>query len=250
MTSLFNLVPKIKLSVPHKVTCALTSLLVSMLAIPTSLANSAPASSSGTETSQKIGAELKSLQLKSSGHSSFRVKFEQKVFSALRKKTTTSSGELTFSQPRKFRWEINSPAKELYVNNGEWFWKYVENTKHALRMSANASELDFLDVIFQLDKLPQKFRLEKLTSLTAENNQTQIKCSNNQTCISLEPLQAGNQKSVNLIIDKSSGFVSTIKIEFRNGNRTLINFTSLMPERFSANHFEFTPPPGTAVDKR
>lgn len=202
------------------------------------------------ETAQKIAAELRSLHAKSAAQASFRVKFEQKVFSALRKKTTTSSGELTFTQPKKFRWEISAPSKELYVNNGEWFWKYVENTKHALRMSANASDLEFLDVVFQLDKLPQKYQLEKLTSLTAEDNQTGIKCPSNHTCVSLAPLQKGGQKNIALAINNSNGFVSTVKIEFRNGNRTLINFDSFKPDKFSAEHFEFTPPPGTAVDKR
>jgi outer membrane lipoprotein-sorting protein len=210
----------------------------------------AEASTTANPTSSKIAEELRVLQSKSNLNTSFRVKFEQKVFSALRKKTTTSSGELIFSQPRKFRWEITSPGKELYVNNGEWFWKYIESTKHALRMPANASDLDFLDVVFNLDRLPNKFNLEKISSFPPDQNMSNSTCPKNHTCIALEPLQKSGQKAIALAVDQSTGFVSVIRIEFRNGNRTLINFSPLKAEKIAASLFEFTPPPGTAVDKR
>ncbi|NBW81233.1 outer membrane lipoprotein carrier protein LolA [bacterium] len=98
----------------------------------------ARAAESEKNSDSSISSELKQLQIKASKHDSFKVKFDQTVFSALRKKTTRSEGELVFSQPRKFRWEIITPNRELYVNNGEWFWKYVENTKHAVRLPANS----------------------------------------------------------------------------------------------------------------
>jgi outer membrane lipoprotein-sorting protein len=210
----------------------------------------ATASTTANSNSGKIAEELRILQSKSNLNTSFRVKFDQKVFSALRKKTTVSSGELVFSQPRKFRWEIFSPGKELYVNNGEWFWKYIENTKHALRMPANASELEFLDVVFNLDRLPNKFNLEKISAFPADENMSNTACPKNHTCVTLEPLQKSGQKSIALAVDQSTGFVSVIRIEFRNGNRTLINFSAMKPEKIAASAFEFTPPPGTAVDKR
>ena len=200
--------------------------------------------------SEKIAAELRALQAKSNIHTSFRVKFEQKVFSALRKKTTLSVGELIFSQPRKFRWEISNPGKELYINDGEWFWKYVENTKHAMRLPANASDLEFLDVVFQLDKLPNKYSLEKVNSFANDESQGNSNCPNNHTCVVLEPLKKSGQKNISLAIDQASGFVSIIKIEFRNGNKTNITFNSFKPGKVAASSFEFTPPPGTAVDKR
>ncbi|MEN9529489.1 MAG: outer rane lipoprotein chaperone LolA [Pseudomonadota bacterium] len=210
----------------------------------------ATASTTANSNSGKIAEELRILQSKSNLNTSFRVKFDQKVFSALRKKTTVSSGELVFSQPRKFRWEIFSPGKELYVNNGEWFWKYIENTKHALRMPANASDLEFLDVVFNLDRLPNKFNLEKISAFPADENMSNTACPKNHTCVTLEPLQKSGQKSIALAVDQSTGFVSVIRIEFRNGNRTLINFSAMKPEKIAASAFEFTPPPGTAVDKR
>jgi len=213
-------------------------------------ASDAAASTTANGASSKIAEELRTLQSKSNLNASFRVKFDQKVFSALRKKTTASTGELIFSQPRKFRWEVFSPGKELYVNNGEWFWKYIENTKHALRMPANSSDLEFLDVVFNLDRLPNKFNLEKVSTFPADENLTNTSCPKSNTCVSLEPIQKSAQKSITLAVDQSTGFVSVIRIEFRNGNRTLINFSSMKPEKIAASAFEFIPPPGTAVDKR
>lgn len=214
-------------------------------------ANSTAAVSSVRDNaSGKVAAELAALHAKSNIHTSFRVKFEQKVFSALRKKTTISAGELIFSKPRKFRWEISNPGKELYINNGEWFWKYVENTKHAMRLPANASDLEFLDVVFQLDKLPHKFSLEKVNSFATDESQGISNCPTNHTCVVLEPLKKSGQKNISLAIDEASGFVSIIKIEFRNGNKTNITFNSFKPGIVAASSFEFTPPPGTAVDKR
>jgi outer membrane lipoprotein-sorting protein len=202
------------------------------------------------DSAPEISSELKNLQTKASKHPSFKVKFEQTVFSALRKKSTKSEGELIFAQPRKFRWEILSPFRELYVNNGEWFWKYVETTKHALRLPATAGELDFLDVIFQLDKLQNKYRLQRIKLLSDVNGMPADGCPQSHTCIALQPLQKGPQSNIELAISQLNGFVSTVRIDFRNGNRTLISFSSFKGENVNSKVFEFTPPAGTAVDKR
>jgi outer membrane lipoprotein-sorting protein len=223
---------------------------ISLAGQVTVLAKTNQPDSAITQESTKLATELKSLQEKTSRHNSFRADFEQQIFSALRKKTTTSKGQLFFAQPKKFRWEIATPSKELYVNNGEWFWKYVENTKHALRMPANSGELDFLDVVFHLDKLPGKFGLKKLTTWPLEENQPEKQCPAKHVCFALEPLQKGNQKSVGIVINQTSGFVSRLRIEFKNGNKTNIVFHSFQPEKVADDMFEFSPPPGTAVDKR
>jgi outer membrane lipoprotein-sorting protein len=224
--------------------------LIAAFATVGPLQTTALAADSEKTTDSKISSELKQLQIKASKHESFKVKFDQTVFSALRKKTTRSDGELIFSQPRKFRWEIVTPNRELYVNNGEWFWKYVENTKHAVRLPANSGDLEFLDVIFQLDKLSGKYQLEKLTRLTDTEGKQNRDCPKGHTCVGLEPVQKSAQSKVELAIDQTNGFVSVVRIDFRNGNRTLINFNSFKGGKVASDAFEFTPPPGTAVDKR
>ncbi|MEN9809266.1 MAG: outer rane lipoprotein chaperone LolA [Pseudomonadota bacterium] len=197
-----------------------------------------------------LAAELKKLQSKAEKFDSFRVKFEQQVFSALRRKTTSSQGTLAFTQPRKFRWEIDSPKKEVYVNNGQWFWKYVESTKHAVRLPADSGDLEFLDVIFALDKIQNKYKLQKILRTTGIDGKAAKDCPQNHTCISLEPLQSGQQKNIELAVDQSNGFVSMVRIDFRNGNRTMINFSGIKQGKISVDTFEFNPPPGTAVDKK
>lgn len=223
----------------------------SIVAITSALCSTTSFAADDTKNSStKIAGELKQLQSKISHHESFTVKFEQQVFSALRKKTSKSSGELVFAQPRKFRWEISTPNKELYINNGEWFWKYVENTKHAVRMPAQSGDLEFLDVIFALDKLQNKFQLQKIAQLSDTDGKPSKSCPKNHACIGLEPIEKSGQKAIELAIDQSNGFVSVVRIDFRNGNRTQINFSSFKDGKVSADVFEFTPPPGTAIDKR
>lgn len=224
--------------------------VISALAAAALFPNGGFAQSRAGAGGDSVAAELKQLQSKAEKFDSFKVKFEQQVFSALRRKTTSSQGTLAFTQPRKFRWEIDSPKKEVYVNNGQWFWKYVESTKHAVRLPADSGDLEFLDVIFALDKIQNKYKLQKITKTTGIDGKAAKECPQNHTCIGLEPLQNGQQKNIELAIDQSNGFVSMVRIDFRTGNRTMINFSGFKQGKISADTFEFNPPPGTAVDKK
>lgn len=199
---------------------------------------------------KKLLAELRDLQKKSTQGASIEATFEQRTYSALRKKITTSNGTLQFSQPRMFRWEVTSPRAELYVNNDKWFWKYVASTKHALRMPATSNELQFLDVIFNFEALPDKFIVSKIRKIPTNELNISVDCDRRYSCFELSPQSQERHRQITIAIDKESGYAKSVYIEFRNGNKTEISFSQYKQSQFSKRNFDFSPPPGTAIDKR
>lgn len=195
-------------------------------------------------------AELRKLQKLSAKNSSIEASFEQKTFNALRKKITTSVGTLQFSQPRMFRWEVTSPRAELYVTNDKWFWKYTESTKHALRMPASSNELQFLDVIFNFETLPNKFVVSKVNRIEQNEFNTRLECTGRMTCFELTPQTQERHRQITIAIDTQTGFAKLLFIEFRNGNKTEISFSQYKQYELNKRIFDFSPPPGTAIDKR
>jgi outer membrane lipoprotein-sorting protein len=195
-------------------------------------------------------SELRQLQKLSTKSLSMEANFEQKTYSALRKKISISSGTLQYSHPRMFRWEVTSPRAELYVNNEKWFWKYIASTKHALRMPASSSELEFLDVIFNFETLPKKFNIVKVSKIQHDELKTNFECSGRLTCFELKPREQERHRQITIAIDTQTGYAKLIYIEFRNGNKTEISFSQYKQSELSKRDFEFSPPPGTAIDKR
>ncbi|MEY2987072.1 MAG: outer rane lipoprotein chaperone LolA [Pseudomonadota bacterium] len=216
------------------------------------------AATSATQFKQKVSAtqqsgilsELRQLQQLSTKNDAIEASFEQKTYSALRKKLSTSSGTLQFSHPRMFRWEVTSPRSELYVNNDKWFWKYIESTKHALRMPASSSELEFLDVIFNFEALPKKFNVSKARKISHSEFKTELECSGRISCFELTPQAQERHRQITIAIDTQTGYAKLVYIEFRNGNKTEISFSQYKQSELSKRDFEFSPPPGTAIDKR
>lgn len=198
----------------------------------------------------KLLSELSDLQKKSAARSAVEAQFQQNVYSALRKRVTTSKGTLKYSIPLFFRWEITSPRSELYVKNDKWFWKYVASAKHAMRMPATSSELDFLDVIFNFETLPEKYLVEKIDKISVAELELNMSCLEKLSCFKLTPKAQERHSNISVAIDRKTGLAKTIFIEFRNGNRTEISFSQYKKSQFGKRAFDFSPPPGTAIDKR
>lgn len=239
---------KITLLCPKK-----TTLLMAFATHAASFASSSPnqhKQNTSGDSQPSLMSELRNLQKISTKGNLIEASFEQKTFSALRKKVSVSSGTLQFSHPRMFRWEVKSPRAELYVNNEKWFWKYIASTKHALRMPASSSELEFLDVIFNFEALPKKFKVLKVNKIQSDELKTLLECTGRHSCFELTPKTQERHKQITIAIDRKTGYAKLIFIEFRNGNKTEISFSQYRQSKLSKRDFEFSPPPGTAIDKR
>ena len=204
-----------------------------------------------------LAADVERVQKEAGKRKAFTVGFEQEFFSSLRKKTRPSSGTLSFSAPRNFRWEVEKPRKELYVNNGKAFWKYSEATRHAQRLPASSVELDFVDLVLRLDSLTQRYDVaawepaakkagEKVAATLSDEPPA---AADGMLLLTLIPKQEGNQEKIHLRVDSLKAEVREMRIAYRNGNRTRLVFEALKEGEVAAARFDFVPPAGTAVDK-
>ncbi len=199
---------------------------------------------------------LSKVQEVSSHRKHFSVTYEQTRFKALVKKTVAEKGTLEFSAPKSFRWEISSPSKEIYVSNGKDFWKYSEIAKHAQKLKADTGELAVLDVLFRPGNLKRDYKVERWVAPVDDGaNGSDVVSSvppaskQGKLFVLLIPRVKSKQKALYLIIDQEKGFVDELRIVHENGNRVRTVFGALSEVNIPAAHFEFVPPPGTAIDK-
>jgi outer membrane lipoprotein-sorting protein len=152
------------------------------------------------------------------------------------------------------------PSNELYVNNGKEFWKYTEATRHAQKLPASSVELDFVDLVLRLDSLSQRYDVAPWVrqelpvakkaggELPAATSDDPPPAVNGMLLLALTPKQEGTQEKIFLRVDDRKAEVRELRIRYRNGNRTRIVFEALKEGGVEASRFDFTPPPGTAVD--
>lgn len=241
-------------------------------AMPSKAATPTSGSLPGTPSTAALRSDVERVQREAGKRKSFTVTFEQEFFSSLRKRTRRSSGSLAFLAPRNFRWEIVTPSKELYVNNGKEFWKYTEATRHAQKLPASSVELDFVDLVLRLDSLTQRYDVAPWVASAAKapgqdagrgggdaarksggdrpaaSSEDPPPAGDGMLLLALTPKQEGNQEKIFLRVDGKKAEVRELRIVYRNGNRTRIAFEALKEGAVEASRFDFTPPPGTAVD--
>lgn len=72
---------------------------------------------------------ISALQQFLAGTKTLRAEFTQSVRGKSAKKAQISSGNMSFSRPGKFRWQISMPYPQLMVGDGQKFWIYDEELK-------------------------------------------------------------------------------------------------------------------------
>lgn len=183
----------------------------------------------------------------------FKVGLKQEFYSALRKKSEASVGELEFAPPKSFRWSMKTPKtvgnaiqfkSEIYVSNGKEFWKYNESAKHAVKYSSNIKELDFLDVILNPAQLAKTYNVEEWKNGTEPPPDV---CKD-RLCVALESKETLGKRKLFLILNEKSGWVEELRIVYQDGNRAVLRFEDHKIGEIAKGRFDFTPPPGTAVD--
>src|SRR5215471_9603414 len=71
----------------------------------------------------------------------FRARFTQTLTSAALKRTTNSSGEVTFKKPGRMRWDYEKPDKSSYITDGGVLWLYEPEDKQAFKQDLKTSQL-------------------------------------------------------------------------------------------------------------
>lgn len=222
-------------------------------AAPESAATAATAGAPAKK--EDVAAEVAEVQRRAAGRKDFSVTFQQEVYSALRKKSSESKGSLAYQPPGKFRWELQGKKQELYVSNGKDFWKYDASNKHAQRLPPESAALDFIDVVTKLSRLSELFAIEAWKATQEGGNDAAAAeffkppSEPGSLLVKLTPKAQGQQQAVFLAIDRNSNTIIEMRIAFRNGNRTRLVLTNLKEAPVDPKTFDFTPPPGTAVDR-
>ncbi|MEY4593226.1 MAG: hypothetical protein RIR18_2121 [Pseudomonadota bacterium] len=120
-----------------------------------------------------VAGGLDSLQHFMSDVRSYRAGFEQSVIAKNGRVAQTSKGQLAFSRPGKFRWEVEKPFPQLMVGDARQVWLYDPDLQQATHRKVDAAlgstpaallagngSLGALDKVFALKELPFREGLE------------------------------------------------------------------------------------------
>lgn len=199
--------------------------------------------------------ELTEVQDLAAKRKDFRVKFTQESFSALRKSVSKKPGELFFSPPNSFRYEISDKKKqEVYVSNGKVFWIYSELTRHAQKLPPEKTGTDFIDLIVKMKSIESRYTVEPWEGAqSAQDVMSDDPPARTlgKLLVKLIPKDAkSQQEKIFMKLDTKSGNLEELRIVYKRGNRWRISFDNYVNEKNDAKVFQFTPPPGTAVDSQ
>ena len=225
-------------------------------------------STAAAEPSTPLLKRLESAQVQAGKRENLALSFQQEVFTTSgRGKTRKSSGTLLFMKPNFFRWEVNNPKKEVYVNNEKDLWKYQEATKHAQRMAPGSVDLDFIDLVLKLNSLSKRYEVTEWTPGPEANPKTveskevlpmvksavppKVADSEKESTLflTLKPKEDIGQDQIYAVLNEKQSLITELRIFYTNGNRTRIVFSEMENKPVKRATFDFAPPPGTAVDK-
>ncbi|OFZ25968.1 MAG: hypothetical protein A2381_09930 [Bdellovibrionales bacterium RIFOXYB1_FULL_37_110] len=180
----------------------------------------------------------------------FSSKVEQVTLSALSGKEKKTYGTMDYMYPGKFRYEQEKPenSKIIFVSNQSQSWFYT----------APFLEGEPGDLI--INPMKDKFSLSELFDLL-QNGLSSNKMYKVQKQAEAEHLTFSKKVAKNLGINKAiltfnksnlSGFdnIKSVKIIKDDGSAVLFNLLEIKPNlQFGKDHFLFTPPPNTKINK-
>lgn len=166
--------------------------------------------------------------------------FEQTIVDAQGQVTQSASGRLSIQRPGKFRWDYDTPYKQLVLGNGEELWTYDADLEQAtvkpqsdalagtpaLLLSAQEQPSELFDIV----PLPARDG-EQWFDLTPKPGEGLGDTQFNQ-------LRLGFAEDVLVAMELVDGFDQTTQIRFSDLVRN---------EPLPAGLFSFTPPDGVDV---
>ena len=169
--------------------------------------------------------------------SSLQAQFSQQSYDPKGKATQTLSGEMKVKRPGFFRWETQSPSKQLIVANGSVVWVYDPELEQATKQ-----------------KMDKQVGYTPALLLSGDSKQLDAAFS-----VSEDASSAGDSVFTLKPRDKDALF-DTLRVSFHGhdlsgmslldnlGQKTEIHFDKVkLNPSLSAATFEFSPPTGTDV---
>lgn len=172
--------------------------------------------------------ELKKAQDKVKAFENLTVDFEQSRVD-IRKKTQKSVGKAMFSKPDKFRWQLVKPHADEWIYDGKQLLNYKPEEKEATRYAAtgnNAKGINqIVDVVMNMDALLKRYDVIKSTQ------------EGSVVAVELKPKSEGDIKGMNLRLDVKAGYVSFLKLFYRDGNDSELTFNNPKKQPIPASTF-------------
>ena len=160
-------------------------------------------------------------------YSGFSAKFIQRVEDSQGTELHQAKGELMFSQPDKFSWQINDPEPELLVSDGKTLWWYNPFLEQVSIFAANDAMLKtpFALLVSSSDSVWQQFEIHK---------------SANDYII--EPINKDNAQVIQLIIK--------FRQDEKNTDRKVIQQLTLLDRTRQISHYFISKPRFTAIESQ
>src|SRR4029078_10822941 len=177
----------------------------------------------------------------------FKARFTQSLTSPALKRTTSSSGQVTFKKPGRMRWDYEKPDKSSYITDGGVLWLYEPDDKQAFKQDLKASQLPAaLAFLLGKGKLATEF---DITFGPERGSVPMGGATVKNYVLSLSPKTPQAQvKSILFVVDPRDWFVHQSGITDAQGNTNVILFSDVvMNSKVPETLFHFTPPAGTRV---
>ena len=164
-------------------------------------------------------------------------RFTQQVFDASGKLKETSSGRVSISAPRLFRWEYTKPYPQLIVADGRKVWVYDPDLKQASVREQGVEEQNSpLSALIDPSKLDQQF------------NVSETGTSDGLQWLTLTPKTAGDASFQSARLGFTRQGLSRMVVVDAVDQRTQIDFTGWTRNpSFARGTFKYTPAQGVDV---
>ena len=163
--------------------------------------------------------------------------FTQQVHDGNGKLKETSSGQVSLSAPRLFRWEYTKPYPQLIVTDGSKVWIYDPDLQQVTVREQGAEEQNTpLSALIDPGKLDQQFNVKEAG--TADGLQW----------LALTPKNGGEASFESARLGFGKEGLARMEVKDAVGQRTTLSFSGWKRNPgFAAGTFSFTPPKGTDV---
>jgi len=164
-------------------------------------------------------------------------RFTQQVFDASGKLKETSSGRVSISAPRLFRWEYTKPYPQLIVADGRKVWVYDPDLKQASVREQGVEEQNSpLSALIDPSKLDQQF------------NVSETGTSDGLQWLTLTPKTAADASFQSARLGFTRQGLSRMVVVDAVDQRTQIDFTGWRHNpSFGRGTFKYTPAQGVDV---
>src|SRR3954471_5463555 len=186
-------------------------------------------------------SELKNLLAAIRQNRTTQADFQEERVIRLMKKPITSSGQIWFQPPNKFRREVKGSSPSVTVSDGRELWIYYPNFKSAERYPlGKGSPLDAtvaaINSALNLENVETSFNISAIKSDTGHE-------------LALLPRTAAMKRVFQkLDLRINSQFrVERTDMLLPNGDRIVTTYSNQTRGAIPSSTFEFKPPPGTEV---